>query len=137
MLRFNNAPTLGFERHVGGRTDFRLVEPRFLRSLLSRDPYDRRKAWRPSAHESMLVWSPYAQDLYVQVYAHGHTAPAPARFFHCSTASGSSVPPPARAPARPRTAESSLYGAFLSASIYSTKPASLEEGLQGAPLPTF
>ena len=52
---------------MGGRTDFRLVEPRFLRSLLSRDPYERRKAWRPSAHESMLVWSPYAQDLYVQV----------------------------------------------------------------------
>eukprot|EP00238_Polyblepharides_amylifera_P013567 CAMPEP_0196588594 /NCGR_PEP_ID=MMETSP1081-20130531/61038_1 /TAXON_ID=36882 /ORGANISM="Pyramimonas amylifera, Strain CCMP720" /LENGTH=392 /DNA_ID=CAMNT_0041911127 /DNA_START=46 /DNA_END=1224 /DNA_ORIENTATION=+ len=67
IFRFNNAPTAGFENHVGSRTDFRVVQTRFLRSLLSRDPADRKRGWRPDTKQSILVWSHYAQDIYVQV----------------------------------------------------------------------
>eukprot|EP00239_Pterosperma_sp_CCMP1384_P007020 CAMPEP_0197856668 /NCGR_PEP_ID=MMETSP1438-20131217/29007_1 /TAXON_ID=1461541 /ORGANISM="Pterosperma sp., Strain CCMP1384" /LENGTH=513 /DNA_ID=CAMNT_0043472199 /DNA_START=209 /DNA_END=1747 /DNA_ORIENTATION=- len=67
VFRFNNAPTEDFETHVGSNTDFRVAETKFLRSLLARSPANRQKVWKPSTKQTLLVWSEYAQDLYVQV----------------------------------------------------------------------
>ncbi|KAK3258054.1 hypothetical protein CYMTET_32887 [Cymbomonas tetramitiformis] len=67
VFRFNNAPTTNYERHVGSKTTFRMAETRFVRALLARDPQQRKSGWRPTNKQTLLVWSEYAQDLYVQV----------------------------------------------------------------------
>eukprot|EP00854_Cymbomonas_tetramitiformis_P002020 gene2020-2710_t len=66
VFRFNNAPTTNYERHVGSKTTFRMAETRFVRALLARDPQQRKSGWRPTNKQTLLVWSEYAQDLYVQ-----------------------------------------------------------------------
>ncbi|WZN59102.1 sialyltransferase [Chloropicon roscoffensis] len=65
VFRFNNAPTEGFEGHVGSKTTYRFAQAKFLRALLERNPEVRGRVPRLGKDGALLVTAEVAQDFFV------------------------------------------------------------------------
>ncbi|XP_070538919.1 beta-galactoside alpha-2,6-sialyltransferase 2-like [Ptychodera flava] len=61
VLRFNDAPTVGFEKDVGKRTTFRVVNSRAFAKMCGEAP-----SFCPAVNETLLIWrtGPYNGNLY-------------------------------------------------------------------------